>query len=327
MKFLNIIMNILALSSLVITFACTEDEEHGSNVRTINALIMRPDTRTALDGPDANGVYKTVWASGDEIMVFSGTVANSFKLKSGESTNAGVFEGSADSDDLVAVYPLSIGQSNTGSTIIVDLPEVQKYENGNIPADAYPMLGTYSDETLSFNNLCSVLKVSMSGNATIKSIAFSPNNASVKASGKATIDISSKTLNMADDANPSVRLSCPDIVLTSTPIDFHLVVPAQNYPEGFTLTITTDKEEIVKTLKSDITLSRSVLYPIDAFEYNDGDSAPTLTTAIIMTNNGSTEIALKEGSTLLFSNDCLIIKTFGKETKVALRDLTHLSYK
>lgn len=50
------------------------------------------------------------------------------------------------------------------------------------------------------------------------------------------------------------------------PTDFHFVVPAQIYPGGFTLTIATDKGDVVKTLKSDITLDRSVLYPIEAFE-------------------------------------------------------------
>lgn len=320
-------MNILAMSFLAIMVACTEDEEHSPMVRVIKAMIVRSDTKTALDSPDAEGIYKTIWVSGDEIMVFSGNAANSFRLKSGENTNTGIFEGYADSDNLVAVYPLSIAQSNTGSTITVILPEVQKYVSGNIPADSYPMLGTYSDETFSFKNLCSVLKVSIYGNATVKSLAFSPNNASVKASGKATIDIPSMALNLAEDSNSSVILSCPDLVLTNEPTDFYIVVPAQNYPEGFTLTISTDKEDIVKTHKSDITLSRSVLYPIDAFECNDGDSAPTLTTAIIVTNNGSTEIALKEESSLLFSDDYLIIKTFGKEKKIALKDLTHLSYK
>ena len=44
------------------------------------------------------------------------------------------------------------------------------------------------------------------------------------------------------------------------------MVPAQIYPGGFTLTIATDKGDVVKTLKSDITLDRSVLYPIEAFE-------------------------------------------------------------
>ena len=266
MKLLNIFTNILVLSSMAVSVACNETEERGSEARTINAVIVQPDTRTSLNGPDANGVYKTVWSSGDQIMVFSGDLACRYILKSGENTNKGVFEGYGNSEDLVAVYPLSIGISRTGATIEVGLPEVQEYVSGNIPLGAYPMLGIYGDETFSFRNLCSVLKVPMFGDATVKSITFTPNNAGVKASGKAVINVNSTQLEMDDNSKPSVKLDCPDVKLSALPTDFHFVVPAQIYPGGFTLTIATDKGDVVKTLKSDITLDRSVLYPIEAFE-------------------------------------------------------------
>ena len=266
MKLLNIFTNILVLSSMAVSVACNETEERGSEARTINAVIVQPDTRTSLNGPDANGVYKTVWSSGDQIMVFSGDLACRYILKSGENTNKGVFEGYGNSEDLVAVYPLSIGISRTGATIEVGLPEVQEYVSGNIPLGAYPMLGIYGDETFSFRNLCSVLKVPMFGDATVKSITFTPNNAGVKASGKAVINVNSTQLEMDDNSKPSVKLDCPDVKLSAQPTDFHFVVPAQIYPGGSTLTIATDKGDVVKTLKSDITLDRSVLYPIEAFE-------------------------------------------------------------
>ena len=153
MKLLNIFTNILVLSSMAVSVACNETEERGSEARTINAVIVQPDTRTSLNGPDANGVYKTVWSPGDQIMVFSGDLACRYILKSGENTNKGVFEGYGNSEDLVAVYPLSIGFSRTGATIEVGLPEVQEYVSGNIPLGAYPMLGIYGDETFSFRNL------------------------------------------------------------------------------------------------------------------------------------------------------------------------------
>ena len=267
MKLLNIFTNILVLSSMAVSVACNETEERGSEARTINAVIVQqPDTRTSLNGPEANGVYRTVWSPGDQIMVFSGDLACRYILKSGENTNKGVFEGYGNSEDLVAVYPLSIGISRTGATIEVGLPEVQEYVSGNIPLGAYPMLGIYGDETFSFRNLCSVLKVPMFGDATVKSITFTPNNAGVKASGKAVINVNSTQLEMDDNSKPSVKLDCPDVKLSAQPTDFHFVVPAQIYPGGFTLTIATDKGDVVKTLKSDITLDRSVLYPIEAFE-------------------------------------------------------------
>lgn len=267
MKAPTIFINILSLASLYLAVSCNEEEQHDQTVSTILATIEQSSTRTALDGPDADGVYKTIWSSDDAIAVFSGSnAASEFKLTSGANTNTAEFEGNAASDNMVAIYPYSIVKGRTGSTISVTLPEVQEYVSGNIPQGAYPMLGIYGDETFSFRNLCSVLKVPMFGDATVKSITFTPNNAGVKASGKAVINVNSTQLEMDDNSKPSVKLDCPDVKLSAQPTDFHFVVPAQIYPGGFTLTIATDKGDVVKTLKSDITLDRSVLYPIEAFE-------------------------------------------------------------
>ncbi len=266
MKLSNIFMNMLGLSAIALAVACNE-EESKVELRTIKAVIELPTTKTALDGPDASGVYKTVWASGDAIAVCSSDgKASEFKLKSGENTNKGEFEGSADQGRLIAVYPYSIVKGKSGSTISVSLPEVQEYVSGNIPAGAYPMVASSDNSSFSFKNLCSVLKVPMFGDAIVKTITFTPAKSDVKVSGNASIKADSPELMMAGDAMTSVRLSCPDVKLTGTATDFHLIVPAQEYPGGFTITISTNKGNVVKTLKSDITLNRSVLYPIEAFE-------------------------------------------------------------
>lgn len=266
MKLSNIFTNILALSTIALAVACNEKEQC-TELRTIKAVIERSDTRTSLEGPDANEVYKTVWTSGDDIAVFSSeSIAKQFKLKSGENTNKGIFEGAAGKGNLAAVYPYSIAKGRDGSTVSVYLPEVQEYVDGNIPQGAYPMVASSDNDTFSFKNLCSVLRIPMFGDLTVKSITFTPASENVKVAGKASINVDSKELVMAGDAKPSIKLSCPDVKLANSATDFHIVVPAQEYPGGFIITINTDKGDVVKSLKSDITLSRSVLYPIEAFE-------------------------------------------------------------
>lgn len=266
MKLSNIFTNILALSTIALAVACNEKEQC-TELRTIKAVIERSDTRTSLEGPDANEVYKTVWTSGDDIAVFSSeSIAKQFKLKSGENTNKGIFEGAAGKGNLAAVYPYSIAKGRDGSTVSAYLPEVQEYADGNIPQGAYPMVASSDNDTFSFKNLCSVLRIPMFGDLTVKSITFTPASENVKVAGKASINVDSKELVMAGDAKPSIKLSCPDVKLANSATDFHIVVPAQEYPGGFIITINTDKGDVVKSLKSDITLSRSVLYPIEAFE-------------------------------------------------------------
>ena len=268
MKASTIFINILSLASLYLAVSCNEEEQHGQTVRTIMATIEQSSTRTALDGPDADGVYKTIWSSDDAIAVFSGSnAASEFKLTSGANTNTAEFEGNAASDNMVAIYPYSIVKGRTGSTISVTLPEVQEYVSGNIPQGSYPMAAVSDGAVLPFYNLCSVLRLRMFGDLTVNSITFTPNDATVKTSGNATMNAGDKMLTMSGDAKSTVRLNCANgVKLTRTSTDFLMVVPAQKYTGGFTITISTDQGAVVKAVKSDVTLSRSVLYPIKAFE-------------------------------------------------------------
>lgn len=268
MKAPTIFINILSLASLYLAVSCNEEEQHDQTVSTILATIEQSSTRTALDGPDADGVYKTIWSSDDAIAVFSGSnAASEFKLTSGANTNTAEFEGNAASDNMVAIYPYSIVKGRTGSTISVTLPEVQEYVSGNIPQGSYPMAAVSDGAILPFYNLCSVLRLRMFGELTVKSITFTPNDASTKASGNATVNAADKMLTMSSDAEATVKLNCANgVKLTRTSTDFLMVVPAQKYTGGFTITINTDQGAVVKAVKSDVTLSRSVLYPIKTFE-------------------------------------------------------------
>lgn len=268
MKAPTIFINILSLASLYLAVSCNEEEQHDQTVSTILATIEQSSTRTALDGPDADGVYKTIWSSDDAIAVFSGSnAASEFKLTSGANTNTAEFEGNAASDNMVAIYPYSIVKGRTGSTISVTLPEVQEYVSGNIPQGAYPMAAVSDGAVLPFYNLCSVLRLRMFGELTVKSITFTPNDASTKASGNATVNAADKMMTMSSDAEATVKLNCANgVKLTRTSTDFLMVVPAQKYTGGFTITINTDQGAVVKAVKSDVTLSRSVLYPIKTFE-------------------------------------------------------------
>ena len=268
MKASTIFINILSLASLYLAVSCNEEEQHDQTVSTILATIEQSSTRTALDGPDADGVYKTIWSSDDAIAVFSGSnAASEFKLTSGANTNTAEFEGNAASDNMVAIYPYSIVKGRTGSTISVTLPEVQEYVSGNIPQGAYPMAAVSDGAVLPFYNLCSVLRLRMFGELTVKSITFTPNDASTKASGNATVNAADKMLTMSSDAEATVKLNCANgVKLTRTSTDFLMVVPAQKYTGGFTITISTDQGNVIKAVKSDVTLSRSVLYPIKPFE-------------------------------------------------------------
>lgn len=268
MKQTNILISIAVMASTIITAACTE-EECSPEALTITGTIELPVTRTALDGPDANGVYKTVWKEGDAIAIFSEEHSNNFtehKLLSGAGTNVGIFSAAGiTSNKVLAVYPSSIAISRNYTIAVVNLPETQRYVEGNIPENAYPMYTWPSNGTLKFKNMGSILKIPMYGDLIVKSITFTPNNPNIRTSGKAVLD--GNSIRMLLGSYPSVKLDCEDgVKLTDVTKDFHIVVPAQNYPEGFTIAISTNKGAVVKIFRSTIELDRSVLYPIEAFE-------------------------------------------------------------
>ncbi len=271
MKRTNIFIKFATLAASVTMVACTE-EEHVTEALTITGTIESPITKTALYGPDAGGVYKTVWKANDEIAIFSGeSVSSQFtkhKLLSGDGTNTGQFSAiGVTSNDMLAIYPASIAVSRNGTLATINLPEVQNYVEENIPENAYPMYGNYKNGTLKFVNVCSILKIPMYGDVTVKSITFTPNSDLIKVSGRAVIDWSERVMTMYSPSYTSVKLDCGvGVKLTDTETDFHMVVPPFRYVDGFTLTIATDQGDVVKTLKSTIILDRSVLYPIEAFE-------------------------------------------------------------
>ena len=250
--------------------ACTEEEiGHESVVTTLRASIEhKAETRTHLSGPD-NNIYKTLWSENDAIGVYAGDAnASEFKLSGGAGTNSGEFTGEIPSGNKIAVYPYSICKSIKGSSVSVVLPEEQTYKKGNIPDGAYPMVAAGGESTLKFKNLCSVLKISMTGSLTVNYISFSANNNKIKVSGDAVInaDPDSPSLVVSDGGLSTIKLLCPSVTLSDNSTEFYIVVPAQKYTGGFSLMIDTDKGKVLKTIETDVTLKRSELYRITPFE-------------------------------------------------------------
>ena len=255
------------------TDACTEEELHEDAVTITLFATMEHDasTKTSLSSP-VSGVYQNLWSENEEIGVFVGeNEVSKFSLKNGAGTSRGEFMGefkdqNGASMEKTAVYPFSIVKSKSGTSVSVTLPEEQPYKSGNIADETLPMVAVTDGSELNFKNLCSVLKISMTGSLTVNSVTFTANNSNIKVSGNASIDASKTTLTMAEDASSRLVLKCDGVKLSDKATDFFIVVPSQTYTGGFSLTIDTDKGKVLKTIKSNVTLKRSELYRITPFE-------------------------------------------------------------
>ena len=267
------ILNIFLMSSLALTAACADEEPQYEAVSTTLFARMDEDpvTKTFLSGP-VSGVYHNLWSDNDEIGVFVGeNTVSKFSLKNGAGTSKGEFQGefkdlNGASMEKTAVYPYAIVNDKSGSSVSVTLPEEQLYKAGNIADGALPMVAVANDTELNFKNLCSVLKISMTGSLTVNSITFTANNSNIKVSGDASVDTGNTTLTMANNAGSRLVLKCDGVKLSDTATEFFIVVPSQTYTGGFSLTIDTDNGKVFKSITSDVSIKRSELYRITPFE-------------------------------------------------------------
>ncbi len=261
------------MSSLALTAACADEEPQYEAVSTTLFARMDEDpvTKTFLSGP-VSGVYHNLWSDNDEIGVFVGeNTVSKFSLKNGAGTSKGEFQGefkdpNGVSMEKTAVYPFAIVNGKSGSSVSVTLPEEQLYKADNIADGALPMVAVANGSELNFKNLCSVLKISMTGSLTVNSITFTANNSNVKVSGNASVDTGNTTLTMADNAGSRLVLKCDGVKLSDTTTEFFIVVPSQTYTGGFSLIIDTDNGKVLKSITSDVSIKRSELYRITPFE-------------------------------------------------------------
>lgn len=266
------------LASILVGMSCTSLKEdipvddnqiEGNNVLEA-VLEKKEDSRTAMSEP-TDGVYKTLWSVDDNIGVFIDGNNNltQYKLISGEGTTTASFKGYGKGESYVALYPASMAEELKGSILSLQLPAEQHYADKSFGENSFPMVSISENECLTFKNTCAVLKISMTGTHNIESIVFKTNDEKVYVSGASSInleDYPNPILTMEDGASNEVTLVCNGVALDRrTTTDFHIVLPAQTYKGGFTLTINTSTGYMVKSTGEDIVLERSQIRGLKSF--------------------------------------------------------------
>ena len=277
---------------LLSIFAGCEENEVDNNapvedMRTryeLKAYLESNDTKTSLTEV-SSGMYKPVWDESDKIgvMVDGASSPVKYELSSGAGTSSGIFSGFVSGSSYVAYYPFNDALTLKNDVLSVNLPLEQYYEKDSFGSGAYPMIAVSSTETLDFMNLCSVLKVSITGSDMVESIVFKANDDNVKVSGNATVDTQFSRvpeLVMASGALSKVTLVCNGAALNpDVPTDFHIVVPAQTYKGGFTIVVNTATGTMIKSTENDVVMERSQLRAVPAFEFKK-ESGPDPSTTL-----------------------------------------------
>lgn len=283
--------NTILASVLLLAISACEENEIDRNApvedmavrNTLTAFIENGDTRTTLN-ETSRGTYKPYWSEGDAIgvMIDGKETPSRYDLSEGAGTSQGTFTGFVKGSSYVAYYPYDNVLSLKEDNLSVFLPFEQRYVEDSFGADSYPMVAVSTTEELDFRNLCSVLRISITGTEMVESIIFKANDENVKVSGKAFIDTQydkDPVLVMSEDALSQVSLICGGHTLNSSKAtDFHIVVPAQTYKGGFTITVSTTSGVMTKTTESDIVMERSQLRAIPEFEFEKTSGVDPSTT-------------------------------------------------
>ena len=249
-------------------------EDSMVNMReNILTASLNAETRTMLGDLDDEG-YENLWSEGDKIGVFINGVGEKviYELQDGAGTPKATFSGIGNGSIYVAIYPAAAAKEINNDIIDLELPTEQTYAESSFGINSFPMVAVSETENLTFKNLCAVLKISLIGNGSIQSITFTPNNESIFVAGKATVDISNTdtpTLVMNSSEENKVTLKCVGggLLDKENPSDFHIVLPAQIYEGGFTLTINSSNGTMVKSTTKNLELKRSEIVSVKAFEF------------------------------------------------------------
>jgi len=242
---------------------------------------LENNTTKAVLSPGQNGVSAILWSEADELAVFmdGNTQKVPFILSEGAGTKQAVFKGVGSGRKYVAFYPAKMVSSLAGDSVWISLPVEQTYQEGTFANGVFPMLASGNSPDLTFSNLASILRLSITGKHKVTRIVFKSALSSIKVCGQATASVASKQLSVTSSGRDSLVLTVPGVQLSETqPTDFYMVLPPQTYHGGFTVRVYTNERYMDKTITTDFTMVRSQIHKADPFVFkpNGVDVSTTL---------------------------------------------------
>lgn len=250
-----------AKENLIEPEAPQQDAPGQTGVTELSAAVELP-SKTVLQN-DA----KVLWTNGDAINV-NGAQSAALELDEPVGEVTFTFE-SVITPPYKAVFPASICKDAT----TVTLPAYQTYKEGTFSASASPMAAFSENSSLKFNHLCSVLKLTVnlpadSEHKVIKYVDFYGKNGE-QVSGDFTLDFENMTLagSSTAEADKTLRYYVSK-TLGEDPFVMYIVVPAQEYANGYTIKLLDEKGHFMEQSKaSSETLVAGKIYEKPAFDF------------------------------------------------------------
>ena len=236
-----------------------EETRPGTEPVVFTATTESAATKTALS---KNGdEYDVVWQEGDAITIRDGSSRQGV-YSTTSTTSHGVFTLSSGYEVMTppyqAWYPSTI--YNNGS---LKLPDTQTYTEGNISRS--PMYAESSTASLSFKNLCGIIRLDISTNQSNMQVEKIVLTADQGMSGFYTLSGDAAVVS----GTAGVTLQCsPKVPIGSEPTSFYVSVPEGNYTNFKIKVITYSGHRQTKIANKTIKVTRSKITPI-TLSFND----------------------------------------------------------
>lgn len=230
----------------------------GQDVQYFTAAIGT-DTKTTVEYDASRNVYKTVWSENDRITVINAETGEyeSCQIIEGAGTNVAKFAGTMNADHYYAVYGENVGLSDDG------LPSVylSSYQSSyyRLHDWLFPMFAQSSSKSFSFQNLCSLIKINVTGTEGdyLNYISLEANSSQSYMNGRAQIYMSGNEPQLDFlSGSPELTVSVYE-PLYATERSVYVVLPSQTYRGGFKLTFDLDSGIKTINITDDVVMRRS----------------------------------------------------------------------
>lgn len=245
--------------------------------KVLVSATLGADTKTYLEYDQEANVFKNLWSSDDGIAIigYDSTGAVTGRrfsyLTEGAGTNKATFAiEPLEAETYMAYYGYGYYKDNYEIA-----PELNQYQ-GFIRMESfydnyYPMVAVSDSLGFSFKNLCSVLRIGITGNSYLDNIVITANDPEIKLAGVGEIVWNDENpvmvMNQDSTAFDSITYYFRN-ALETTPTNCYVVIPSQTYPGGITLTLNNNFGSQSYSFTQDLTFERSQIRTIPTLEFN-----------------------------------------------------------
>ena len=270
-----IVYMISALAAMTLC-GCSNGDDIALPQSNTSLTIELEQIRTSL-GESVDGVRSVYWSSGDQIMA-NELISSAAKID-GENAKSATFDFASEiAYPCNVLYPASFYKNSTTIT----LPSVQTQTSaGNIDSNTLPMAAytAVAGEMPRLHHLAGIIHLQLRAendtyNNNIRMIEFwsaSPDSGNKEqVSGDFTIDYETATLTPSSNNESAQKVT---VVLTSEltvdkVTDIFIVVPAQEYENGFTVRIVNEFGHYLDKIKvSAQTISKGEILKMPEFSF------------------------------------------------------------